>query len=63
MSNIKKLLIVTCDDHGQEVVIHNGEIIYQDDCGTEVLNRVADILDLEIEYENISGEEYEERYA
>ena len=59
----KKIHIVNCEDHGQEVIIYDGQIIYQDDVGTEVLWRVAGLLDISISSETINSDEYERRYA
>ena len=57
------LNIVGCYDHGEEVVLLNGNIIYQDDTGTEILFEIGPHLGFEVTYESISGDEYEKRYA
>ena len=60
---MEKIKIINCDDHAQEVIEYEGKIIFQGDCGTEILSRLSYVLGLDIEYETISGDEYEKRYA
>lgn len=61
---MKKIKIVVCDEHEQQVVEDDqGNVLHQDDCDTEVLHRLSTFLELDIEVEVIDSDTYEARYA
>ena len=61
----RKIKIDCCDEHDQIVIYIDGKQVVQrdNDNAIEVLSEIANYLGWDLEYNNLSGDEYADKHA